>query len=522
MSVERQTAYVSGKWGKDLPAGMTIREIDVLTLIAVGLSNDDIAAQLTLSSRTVTTHVSQVMRKLGVSNRTAAAVIAVDQGIIRLPFPGKRDDALDLLAFGRSLRRLRSAGHTVTRRSLAPMRIGAVFPLLGSASSDGHEMVRGAQLAVDELNVAGVDGRKVELDIVGVDVLDSAGICRAFETLAARNVDALVAGYTEHQIMAQELAAGTEIPYLHSATMDAMADSVRDNPRRYASVFQVCPGDSSYAPRFVEMMSQIRQQRQWRPSSRKLIVARAGWTEAELGVARAREIADRQGWELDLIDVDHRHVGSFRDLAARLTLIEPAAVMLGNFFVDGASAFMDAFLQNPPNTLVYFQYTPSVPEFREQLGGKANGVLWATVTGTYSDGPARVFASKYSKKFGMFPGRSHAGISYDRVVLLGQAWRTVQKPKDPKMVLKELRHLIHRGVNGVYYFGNESQTALSYPQGTTDMSLAQAHLVFQIQDERHRILSPEPLADGNFVLPPWVDHTTEDPTLRRPHPPKST
>jgi ATP/maltotriose-dependent transcriptional regulator MalT len=57
-------------------AGLTPRQIDVLALVAQGLSNADIAARLTLSPKTVDHHVSAVLDKLGVANRGQAAAVA--------------------------------------------------------------------------------------------------------------------------------------------------------------------------------------------------------------------------------------------------------------------------------------------------------------------------------------------------------------------------------------------------------------------------------------------------------------
>lgn len=60
---------------------LTDREIEVLRLIAKGLSNTDIANQLYLSEGTVRNHVSAILTKLGVSDRTQAAVIAIQHGL---------------------------------------------------------------------------------------------------------------------------------------------------------------------------------------------------------------------------------------------------------------------------------------------------------------------------------------------------------------------------------------------------------------------------------------------------------
>ena len=60
---------------------LTERELDVLRLIAKGINNSDIAAQLHLSEGTVRNHVSAILEKLAVSDRTQAAVIAIQYGL---------------------------------------------------------------------------------------------------------------------------------------------------------------------------------------------------------------------------------------------------------------------------------------------------------------------------------------------------------------------------------------------------------------------------------------------------------
>lgn len=66
------------KWdGRDK---LTAREIEVLALVAEGESNRDIAARLMISEKTVKNHISSILRKLGMSRRTEAAVWAVTTG----------------------------------------------------------------------------------------------------------------------------------------------------------------------------------------------------------------------------------------------------------------------------------------------------------------------------------------------------------------------------------------------------------------------------------------------------------
>jgi DNA-binding NarL/FixJ family response regulator len=64
---------------------LTAREVEVLELVARGSSNADTAAALFISEATVKTHLLHAFAKLGVDDRTAAVVAAIERGIIALP-----------------------------------------------------------------------------------------------------------------------------------------------------------------------------------------------------------------------------------------------------------------------------------------------------------------------------------------------------------------------------------------------------------------------------------------------------
>ena len=62
--------------------GLTPRERDVLACLSTGATNRQIAATLFISEKTASLHVSNIMRKLGVSNRGQAAALAHREGLL--------------------------------------------------------------------------------------------------------------------------------------------------------------------------------------------------------------------------------------------------------------------------------------------------------------------------------------------------------------------------------------------------------------------------------------------------------
>ena len=70
---------------KEKNSDFTVREIDVLTFLVNGDSNNVIAEKLCITNHTVKAHLTHIYKKLGVTNRTSAAIKAKDNNIIPHP-----------------------------------------------------------------------------------------------------------------------------------------------------------------------------------------------------------------------------------------------------------------------------------------------------------------------------------------------------------------------------------------------------------------------------------------------------
>jgi len=508
----------------ELPSRLTNRELDVLTLMAGGLSNGQIAERLVSSTRTISTHVEHILAKLGQASRTGAAAMAVERGYLKLPVPGGGPlggltvGVLHALATGdpggqgggpRRLAPSRGRPAPVLDAVLAPaaarasrpLLIGSAFPLHGPAADDGAQMRDGSALAVAEINArGGIGGRRVEQLVVSMDIFSPDGVRRAFEELFAAGVDAVTSGYVFAEDLARDLAAEYGAPYLHAMTSQSQAVTVRDNRSRYRNFFQVCPTEAHYGPGFIRFLSEARDGG-WRPRSRRIAFIESALPSGQMLNPPTVALAERRGWEIAWVRTVPAFGTDWDAVVGDLERIDPAAVMITQFLPGEMAEFQILARGRLPGTVIYAVYNPSVPEFLKMAGSAAEGLVWATVTGTYHDVIGRRFRSDYAARFGAPPGWSHAGIAYDEIHLLAQAWMSVPNPRDFGAVCRELRRVRHRGVNGAYFLDNAEQAGLSYPDTTPDPSLGQAHLVLQIQDGAHRIISPAPYAEGRFRVP---------------------
>jgi len=77
-----ESDQVLGDAKRALPSGLTEREVEVLRLIAAGMTNNEIAGELFLSAKTVSRHLSNIFTKIDVTSRAAATAFAFEHHLV--------------------------------------------------------------------------------------------------------------------------------------------------------------------------------------------------------------------------------------------------------------------------------------------------------------------------------------------------------------------------------------------------------------------------------------------------------
>ena len=496
----------------DPPFSLTVREFDILTLMAAGFASETIAARLEISVRTVAKHIENIFAKTGVWTRAGVAALAADRGLMRLPVPGGSDGfPLAIGVIERLADELQKMGdkcppqmqkRPVQRR---PLLIGMPYAVRGRGLADATEMLRGAELAIAELNArGGILGRQLDMVAAPYDSTDPESAVAAYQQLVETEVDAVSAGYSCYHPAAHDRIGAYGAPLLHAATMRSVVDRVRDSNSRLGNIFQTCASDVNYGAGLARFISRTVAQGIWKPHARRLAIVQPPWPGLDIGLAAIDQTLGDSGWQVDLVGEEIGKTADWGAIVKRLHALDPSVVVLASYFVEDAIGFHRAFNASALRALIYNIYSPSVPQFRQELGELAEGVLWATTTGLYSDAIGNGFRHRFLQKFGELPGQSQAGIAYDRIHILAGAWSRVGNSRRFSDVVKDLRSSISRGVNGAYYLGSEGQVGLAFPDDTADPSISQAHLVFQVQNGKDIILDPAPYAYGVMKPPPWM------------------
>lgn len=391
--------------------------------------------------------------------------------------------------------------HTTPR----PYIIGAALPVGSSSSEEAMEMRRGSELAIADINArGGIAGRAVEQRIVEIPMAEEAAIRAGFDTLVDSEVDAIVTGHLfveNHSFYESVTEYGC--PLLHVMTSEAQSEWVRQDPERLGRIFQVGPTERHYGDGFIAFLDELVKRRRWDPPNRKVVIIDTDIPGGRIADPQTLTRADEAGWHPEFVTRVEPENVDWEPVLAKIKQIAPAAVLLAHPVAGETATFQEAFLKDPPRTLLYELYAPSVPEYMDLSGSTSEGVVWATASGLYNDRLGSALAARYQQEFGIRPGFSLVGVAYDQVNLLARAWAQVGNPRAFEKVADALRQAPFRGVNGSYDLSSDGQKVLSYPWETPDPSIGMAQLVFQIQDSRHRVLSPDTYADSRFRLPPW-------------------
>lgn len=396
-----------------------------------------------------------------------------------------------------------------------PIPVGQAAPLTDFAAADGVEFKNGLTLACEEINaMGGILGRPLEPHFEDTKQMGDPTNVQAVQRLIDRHaVHAVINGYNIGSGAAvQDVIADAGIIYVHYDTTIGHNNLIKSDPARYFGSFQGDPAEFWYGPGFLKFVQGLEERGEYKRTNNKMaVVLSAGVYAANIANAIKETGAD-YGWEISLFETVNVPISEWGPTLAKIRQDPPSVIAITHFLPADLAQFMVQFAANPTPSLIYMQYGPSIPAFREIAKEASVGVVYATLVGALQDEIGTAFETRYKEKFGANAGHNSGAQPYDgcyawaiAAALAGGTGEPGDEEQNRKVAAR-MNALIHRGVTGTTRFMPNENTAYSYPTQINDSSLGMPHQFLQIQDQNKSggLIAPPPYNTTAFKLPPWI------------------
>lgn len=396
-----------------------------------------------------------------------------------------------------------------------PIPIGGAMPLTGYAAADGLEGKRGVELACEEINAAGgVLGRPLQPVFEDTGEMGPDLTIQAIERLVDRHgVHAVFANYNAGTQTAEyDVIADSGVLYVHANTDIIHHETVSSDPDRYFGCFMADPAEYWYGEGLLKFVNDLEAAGKYKRPNNKIALITSTVSYSAVIANAIKQKAAEYGWEISMEEVVTIPISEWGPTLAKIRADNPALIANTHFLAQDLAQFMVQFTPTPTDSLVYMQYGPSLPAFREIAGESAKGVIYSTVMGTLPDEMGQAFTKKYREKYGEDASALVGGALYDYTMqwaiaaaLAGGSGAPGEEEQN-RAVADRLRNLIYRGVIGTTRYSYPEQAAVPYPDATPDPSLGMPHQFLQIQDPETdaALIAPWPYETAQFQLPPWI------------------
>lgn len=382
------------------------------------------------------------------------------------------------------------------------IKIGLLAPLTGPSAADGQEFVNGVNWAVEEANAKGGVAEHTFEVVVG-DVKDgsAANVSSAAERLLGTDgIEVMMTGYASLSMFEVDLMAEAGMPYLSAGPSSSFSAITTQDIDYYWCCWSFTASFKGYETDVrpaVEALAE-RGEITLRDKSVAIISSDNAYSKT---ISEGMKVSfEEGGWNIVVDElVPFGEVGDWRAILAKVRDANPDLVINTDYLPGNSALFLNQFLDNPSNSLVFLQYAPSVPEFVKLTGDNSTGVLYNLIGApldTESWPRGQELMDGYEAKFGIESGTYGVAL-YEMATVYLDAVKTVGDPTDRKAIAAAIGATKTEFVSGNLEFDPETHVAL---QSNDHIPVT----FWQIQDGNRVLIEPNKYANGEFLLPSWM------------------
>lgn len=378
--------------------------------------------------------------------------------------------------------------------------IGLLAPLTGPSAADGLLMKNGAELAVAQLNEqGGVDGRTVTLKTADVKGQSADAVSAAVNELTADpSVVAVFAGYASTTNFEIDLFAEVGMPYIIGGNSDQTVAITSADPSKYPTVWSLAPSYAGYTTDLPERLAQWDADGTYELRNQNVYIVSSDNPYSNGIASGLQETLSEDGWAVFGPDtVPFGEVSDWTTQLAKIRETDPAIIINTDYLTANAAKFITQFSQNPTDALVFSQYAPSVPEFLDLAGNSADGVLYnLPIAALPTTEAGKKVLDDYQQAYGSDPGL-YGVLVHEEIGIWARAAEAVGDPTNKAEVGAEIGQTDMTTAVGRVVFDQDTHLAKS---GDDFIPFT----VYQVQDGKRVVISPERYAEGTLMKPSWV------------------
>jgi branched-chain amino acid transport system substrate-binding protein len=383
------------------------------------------------------------------------------------------------------------------------VKIGLLAPLTGPSAADGEDFVRGVEWAIDEANAkGGVAGYTFELVVADVKDHSAANVSSAAERLIGTDgIDIILTGYASLTMFEVDIMAEAGMPYISAGPSPSFAAITTQDIDEYWCCYSFTASFRGYATDVRPAVESLAKSGAFKLRNKSVAIISSDNAYSK-GISEGMKVSFKEGgWDIVVDElVPFGEVGDWRAILARVRETDPDLVINTDYLPGNSALFLNQFLEEPTNSVVFLQYAPLVPEFVKLTGDNSVGVLYNAIGATLnSDGWPRgqELTKEYEKIFSLEPGPYGIGL-YEMTNIYFDALKKVGDPADRKAIAKEIGRTKRPTAAGNIEFDPATHVAL---QSNDHIPVT----FWQIQKGGARVLTePQKYANGKFILPPWM------------------
>lgn len=392
------------------------------------------------------------------------------------------------------------AGHPTLAQGEKVAKIGIMVPLTGAFGADAQDVVQSAQMAVDDYNAkGGVAGYKLE--IVTADTVDqrSDAVTSAYNQLKnTPDLHFIMTAYASTSNFEIDLMREDNMVYLLSANAAQTRDIISKNPDAYPTVWSRVPSYDAYETALPELLERYNSEGKLKLRNREAYIVSSDDPYGSTIANGMKEKFESLNWKVTGFEtVPFASVTDWRGILAKIRAAPPDIVVVTDSAPPNNAAFMNQFMENPPDSLLFLQYGPSVQEFLDLTKENSTGLIYNNLGAAIDTLPeVKEFRKRYESLYG-HPGGYYAVVGYDEVAIYATCLEKVGDPAKRLEIGKCIGGLDMMTKSGRLKFDQTTHLAI---QGDDFYPMQ----FYQIWEGVRVQIEPKQYADGEFRVPPWM------------------